>query len=434
MFADVGPLRVKPYRRLLAASAVTALGGQLTAVAVPLQVYEITGSSAYIGLAALLALTPMVAGALWGGAIADVVDRRRMLLVTSGGIALVSVLLCAQAFAGLRSAVLLMALIAVQQGMYGANAAVSGAVVPRLVPAELLTAANALQSSAFLIGAVAGPLAAGLLLSVTDIETLYLIDAVALCATLWAVWRLPPLPPLDGGGAPRRAGPRQILEGFRYLVGRRILLVAYLADFIALFFGMPSALFPQLARETFGDPPGGGTALGVLNASLAAGALLTGLLSGTFTRTRRHGVMVTVSVCVWGAAIAAFGLTRELWAASLTLAVAGAGLVLLGVFRKTILQAAAKDAMRGRLQGADIVVAAGGPRLADFAHGTAGAAAGTTWTITGGGLLAVVVMLLTAAAFPVLWRYRAGRPATEEVTDPPRRPADPPGPDRDRCP
>ncbi|PZG44590.1 hypothetical protein C1I98_16915 [Spongiactinospora gelatinilytica] len=111
-----------------------------------------------------------------------------------------------------------------------------------------------------------------------------------------------------------------------------------------------------------------------------------------------------------------------------------AGLVLLGVFRKTILQAAAKDAMRGLLQGADIVVAAGGPRLADFAHGTVGAVADTTWTITGGGLLAVIVMLVTAAAFPVLWRYRAGEPAAEEITDPPRRPADPPGPNRDRCP
>jgi MFS family permease len=192
---DVRPLRVAAFARLWAAGWVTAMGSQLTAVVVPLEIYGFSGSSAHVGLASLTGLVPMVAAALWGGAIADAVDRRRMLLITSAGIGVTSVLLWAQAAAGVRSIAVLLPLIAVQQAMFGANATVGGAVVPRLVPPGLLLAANALQSMSVWFAGIAGPLLAGVLMPLVGARMLFVFDAIAMCPTLWAIARLPALPP-----------------------------------------------------------------------------------------------------------------------------------------------------------------------------------------------------------------------------------------------
>lgn len=404
MLMDVRPLRAVGFRRLWGAGIVTGLGAQLTAVVVPLQLYGFTGSSAYVGLAGLVGFLPMAAAALWGGALADVRDRRRVLLVTTAGIGVTSLLLWAQAWADLRSVGVLLVLVGVQQALFGANAAVGRAVVPRLVPPESLTAANALQSTVVLSAGIAGPLLAGVLLPVVGARTLYLADAVAVGATVWAVWRLPPLPPVGVGfgGRRKRAGVREIADGFRFVARRQVLLVVYVADFAALFLGLPTALFPQLAEESFRASD-----IGVLYAALSAGGVLAGLFSGAFTRVDRHGAAVGVSVVVWGLALAGFGLSGSLVAASGWLLLAGGALLALGVFRRTVLQAAVPDGMRGRLQGIDTVVAAGGPRLGDLAHGMAGAAFGVTWAIVGGGLLTVAAALALLLLFPVLRRHRA---------------------------
>ncbi|WP_237742636.1 MFS transporter [Actinopolymorpha alba] len=405
---DTRPLRIPAYRRLWSSTIVTAVGSQLTAVAVPKQIYDLTGSSAYVGLSGLVALVPLVIFALWGGAIADAVDRRKLLLVTNSGIAVTSVLLWAQAATGQRSVWVLLGLLALQQACAGANQPARSAAIPRLVPAPLLPAANALGSTVFQLGSIIGPLLAGALIPLIGLSTLYLIDAVALTATIWAVWRLPPLPPLNG--APRRAGLRHVVEGFGYLATRRVLLVSFLADVIAMVLGMPRALFPQMAQQTFGDPPGGGAALGVLYAAIPVGAVLGGLFSGAFSRIRRHGVAVAGSVCVWGLAIIGFGLSPWLWLAAGFLAVAGVADLVSMVFRGTIMQTAATDEMRGRMQGVFTVVVAGGPRLADLLHGTAGAAVGTSLAVSGGGVLVVVAMLAAVVAFPIFARYRSPDP------------------------
>jgi Transmembrane secretion effector len=402
IFMDTEPLRDPDFRRLWGAGAVTALGAQLTAVAVPLQIYALTGSSAYVGLGALAGFVPMVVAALWGGVIADSADRRLVLLATNGGIWATSIMFWLQAAAGLRSVYLLLGLIAVQQALFGANAAASGAVVPRLVPAAVLPAANALQSTAMWTAGIAGPVLAGGLLPVTGSQPLYLADAVTMTATLWAVWRLPALPP--AAGVRRKAGPREIAAGLSLLAGSDVLLAAYLADFAALFLGLPYALFPQLAHEWFRPAD-----VGALYAAIPAGCVLAGLFSGTFTRIRRHGLAVTAAVCAWGAAIAAFGLTRSLPVAVCLLTLAGAALTVLSAFRKTLLQTVAADSVRGRLQGADTVIAAGGPRLAGFAHGAAAAAFGPASAVCGGGLLAITAMLALTVAYPPFRRYRAPR-------------------------
>ncbi|MGW7661376.1 MFS transporter [Streptomyces sp. NPDC054756] len=400
---DTRPLRRPAYRRLWSSTIVTAVGSQLTAVAVPKQVYDITGSSAWVGVASLAGLVPLTVFALWGGAIADSMDRRRLLLITNSGIAVTSVLFWLQAAAGLASVAVLMVLLALQQAFWGLNAPARNASIARLVPEDELAAANALGSTVMQTGQVVGPLLAGVLIPVVGLAELYLIDALALCVTVWAVYRLPALPPL--AAVRRRAGVREIAEGFRYISLHKVLLLSFLADIIAMVFGMPRALFPQLASETYGSYREG-LALGLLFAAIPIGAVAGGLFSGAFSRARRHGWMVIGSVVAWGLAVAAFGLSSSLWLAVVFLALAGVADMVSMVFRGAILLSAASDEMRGRMQGVFTVVVAGGPRLADVLHGTAGSAFGARTATTGGGLLVVVLMLGLAAAVPALRRYR----------------------------
>ncbi|WP_189857222.1 MFS transporter [Streptomyces poonensis] len=401
---DTRPLRRPAYRRLWTSTIVTAVGSQLTAVAVPKQIYDITGSSAWVGYASLAGLLPLMVFALWGGAIADTMDRRRLLLITNTGIAVTSLLFWVQAVAGLDSVPVLMVLLALQQAFFGLNSPARTASIARLVPAGELTAANALGSTVMQTGAVVGPMLAGALIPVVGLPELYLIDAVALCATLWAVYRLPPLPPLDST-VKRRAGWREVAAGFRYIGLHKVLLLSFLADIIAMVLGMPRALFPQLAAETYA-PYGEGLALGLLFAAIPVGAVLGGLFSGTFSRARRHGLMVIAAVVAWGVAVTGFGLSDSLWIAAAFLAVAGVADMVSMVFRGAILLSAATDEMRGRMQGVFTVVVAGGPRLADVLHGTAGSAFGPRAAVVGGGLLVVAATLLLATVTPALRRYR----------------------------
>lgn len=401
---DTRPLRRPAYRRLWASTIVTAVGSQLTAVAVPKQIYDITGSSAWVGYASLAALLPLVVFALWGGAVADSMDRRTLLLITNSGIAVVSLLFWVQAVTGLESVGVLMALLAAQQAFFGLNFPARTASIARLVPEDELPAANALGSTVSQTGLVAGPLLAGALIPVVGLPELYLLDAVALCVTVWAVYRLPALPPL-GGTSARRAGLREIAAGFRYIALHKVLLLSFLADIVAMVLGMPRALFPQLASETYASY-GEGLALGLLFAAIPVGAVAGGLFSGTFSRARRHGLMVIGAVVVWGVAITGFGLSTSLWIAVAFLVLAGVADMVSMVFRGAILLSAATDEMRGRMQGVFTVVVAGGPRLADVLHGTAGSAFGPRAAVTGGGLLVIVVMLTLATTVPALRRHR----------------------------
>ncbi|MER7114239.1 MFS transporter [Saccharomonospora azurea] len=403
--ADRRPLRIPAFRRLWVSSIVTALGSQLTAVAVPKQIYDITGSSAYVGLTGLFGLVPLLVFGLWGGAIADTVDRRVLLLVSNIGIALAALLLWAQAFVGLDSVWVVLALLSVNQAFFAINMPTRQAVVARVVPEHLLPSAAALTGTMATFGAVFGPMLAGALLPVVGLSTLYLVDTLALVAVLWAVWKLPPLPPLSG--KIRAAGLRDVLQGFRYLATQKVLLASFVVDVVAMVAGMPRALFPEMAERTFGDPPGGGTALGWLYAGIPLGALLLGLMSGWAHRIGRHGVAVAVSIGVWGLAMVGFGLAQSLWLAVFFLALGGVADMVSAIFRQAILQQATTDEMRGRMQGTFTVVVAGGPRLADMTHGWAAAAVGTSAATAGGGVLVVIGVVVAVALLPAFWRYRA---------------------------
>ena len=398
---DTRPLRHAPYRRLWTSSVVTAMGSQMTAVAVPFQIYQLTHSSGWVGIASFCGLVPLIVFGLWGGAVSDTMDRRTLMILTNIGVAVSSLALWVQAALHVDSVALLIVLLMVQQGMFGMNSPARSATIPRLVPAEELPAANALGGTVMSVGGLIGPMIGGALIPITGLSTLYLIDACGLTVTLWAVLRLPALPPLEH--APRRAGIGHVVEGFRAGVSNVLLAWSFGVDLIAMIFGMPRALFPQLADTTFA---GNHLALGWLYAAIPLGSVVGGLLSGSFSRLRRHGLMTIIAVTCWGLAIIGFGLSGNVTLAATFLALGGAADLMSMVFRQSILQTVVTDELRGRMQGVFTVVVAGGPRLADLLHGVAGAALGTRTAIVCGGVLVVIGMGLVAVLVPTYRNYR----------------------------
>ncbi|MFU8875391.1 MFS transporter [Micromonospora sp. SL4-19] len=421
---DRRPVGIPAYRRLWVASVIAAVGGSFSTLAIPAQLFTLTGSSATVGASAAVSLVALAVSALWGGTLADAMDRRRLLLVADGCLALTYAGLWAQAALDLRSVPALMALVACQGLSYGAIMTATGATVPRVVPADLLAAANGLNALVRYTGAIVGPLLAGALIPVVGLGTLYLLDTLALLVVAWSVFRLPPLPPqppvvsmltappetpspVGARAAPRRPMVGQLLDGFRYLFSRRLLVALIGVDLAAMVFGAPWALYPELAEREFGGAAGGGFQLGVLYASYPVGVFAVGLVSGVFTRARRHGALMASAAVVWGVTVVLLGLAPRLWLAAVALLAGGGANFVLSTFRRAISQANTDDALRGRIEGSMIVVTMGGPQIANVVHGVAGAAWGPRWAISVGGALTVVAVAGIIRAVPQLWRYDA---------------------------
>ncbi len=405
LLTDVAPLRVSAdYRRLWFGLTVSQLGQQMTAVALAIQVYAITRSSFAVGVVGICAFVPLVVFGLYGGAIADSMDRRRLALVASTGLWLLSIVLAAQALAGLRSVLLLYVVAALQAACYAVNNPARAAIIPRLLPPPLLPAANALSTASFNLGFTVGPLLGGVVIGWLGLGAAYLVDCVTFTAALYALWRLPPVPP---EGEVRRAGLQSVLEGLRYLRTRPNVLMTFLVDLCAMVLAQPRALFPAIAGGFYG---GGTRTVGLLAASPAIGSLVAVVFSGPLGRVRRQGLAILVCVVAYGAAVAAFGLTRTLWLGVVFLALSGAADMVSSVFRNTILQVATPDAMRGRLQGVFIVVVAGGPRLGDFTAGTIAAISTEAFAVVSGGCACMVAVGLLAARYRGFARYDAAAP------------------------
>lgn len=413
LLADLTPLRVSPaYRRLWASIGISNVGQQMTAVAVGLQVYDVTHSSFMVGLVGLFQLVPLVAFGLYGGALSDAHDRRLVGLLTSLGLWACSIAFLVQAMLGGSSVGLLYAIVAVQSGFFAVGTATRQAIIPRLVSAELLPAANALGTMTWGIGFTLGPMIGGFLVAASGtVASAYAADVLAFALLVWAMWRLPSLPPVLVDGQRTKAGWQSIREGFAFLRGKRNLQMTFYEDIIAMVFGMPRALFPAIAAQWYGGSVADmAMVLGLLSAAPAVGALASSVLSGSLGRVRWQGRAIVVSILVWGVAIAAFGLARWLPLALVFLAVAGAADNVSAVFRATILQSATPDAYRGRLQGVFTVVVAGGPRLGDVEAGAVAAVFGEAVSVVSGGIACVVLAGALATRIPSFWRYDAHHP------------------------
>jgi MFS family permease len=325
-----------------------------------------------------------------------------------------SVLLWLQSALELNNVWVVLCLLSFQQAFYAVNSPTRSAAIPRMIPGDQLPAANSLNMTVFQFGAIVGPLLAGVMLRWVDLSTLYMIDAITCVLPIWATFRLTPMP-LAFQQKTGQWGFAAVLDGFRYLAGNRVVLMSFVVDLIAMILGMPRALFPQMAHQSFGGPIEGGTTMALLAASMAVGAVAGGVFSGWLPRIRRQGLAVVVAVGVWGVAIAGFGVASWLahgsahtwlWIALVFLAIGGAADMVSSAFRQSILQQAASDELRGRLQGVFTVVVAGGPRLADALHGAAAAAVGTAVAATGGGVLVVIGVVVAALVVPAFVRYR----------------------------
>lgn len=426
LLVDITPLRVSPaYRRLWLGNTLAYVGTQLTLVAVSLEVFALTGSSFAVGLLGLAALVPLVVAGLYGGAIADRHDRRRVALTSSAVMWLTTVGIAAQAWAGFESVPVLYALVALHSGASGINQPTRGAIIPALVGLPLVPAANALNMMTFSVALMVGPVLGGVLVAAVGYAWTYSIDVVTFLAALYAVWRLPSLPPQRAETATAsgtRWGLASVVEGLRFLGSRPNLRMTFLADIVAMTTAFPRALLPAIGAVVLG---GGEAAVGVLLAAMAAGAFLAGLFSAPFTRLHAQGWGVYVSILVWGAAVAAFGgvvwwaqslpdgdprLTLAFALAALCMAVGGAADSLSGVFRGSILQSATPDHLRGRLQGVFVVVVAGGPRLGELITGGASVVLGEGPTLLAGGVLCMLGVTALMRWQPGFLRYDARNP------------------------
>lgn len=409
---DTTPLRNPHYRRLFWGVAATMLGQQMTLVAVPFQVYVLTGSSLLVGVTSVVALVPLVVFGLLGGAIADAMDRRRLMLITSVGAAVTSALLAVQALLpGGGNLALLWVLTACVSGFAAVNQPTRSAVIPAIVGPAGVPAANALAMTVRQVGVIVGPLLAGLLIGMGDLFLAYAVDALGFLAAAVLLRGLPPLPPAGVDGPLRlRAAVRGVGEGFAFLRTQPVLLMTFVVDIIAMMFAWPQAVFPELSQTRYAESP---NSLGWLFAGISIGALVSGLTSGWVSRVDRQGAVVLAAIAVWGVAIIGFGFAPTLWLAVLCLAVAGAGDMVSAVLRSSMLQLAAPDDMRGRMQGVFIVVVAGGPRLGDLRAGALASAASVSVAMVSGGVIVVVAMAVVALVVPSFWLFRASRSAQE---------------------
>jgi hypothetical protein len=394
LMMDISPLRQsRDFRYIYAGQLVSVLGTQLTAVAVPFQVYRLTRSSFDVGLVSLAQLFPLLACSLLGGSVIDAVDRRRLLIAVEIVMAVSSSGLALNADLG-PSLWPLFVFPAISAGLTGIDVPTRNTMIPNLVAGELITAATALFQALVQVGAIVGPAVGGLLLAGAGVRFVYWVDVSTFVISILAAAAMRPQPPTGTGPRP---GLRSIAEGFRFVQGRKAIQGTYLIDINAMVFGMPRALFPALAITTFG---GGAGVLGLLYAAPGAGALAGALTTGWVGRIRRQGLAVIVAVVIWGAAIAAFGLVRSLPVALVLLTVAGWADIISALFRNTIIQLSVPDRLRGRLLGLQMGVVQGGPRIGDMEAGSVATVFTNEISIVSGGVLCVLGALVLAHRLP----------------------------------
>lgn len=402
---DVTPLRTsRQFRLLWIGETVSDLGSRLTMVAVPFQVYQITRSSLAVGLLALCELIPLLVLSVVGGAIADRVERRRLLRVTYAVLPVFSVALAANAHLPHPRLWVLYAFATLSAGAYALYSPAVRSAPPLLFPKEELPAVFALTAVYYSFGSLVGLAVGGVLIATIGLAGTYVVDVGTFLVALGTLALMDPLPWV------KEEVPERFLdslrEGIRFLKGKPVLQSTFTFDLNAMIFGMPMALFPAVAAGL----GGGAKTVGLLYAAPYAGSLFITLFSGRAKHVRRQGQAVMASIVIWGAALVAFGLARSLWLAVLMLAVAGGADMWSGIFRTSIAQSVVPDAMRGRLSGIELAVVATGPALGDLEAGVVGTLVSVPFAIVSGGLACIAGVFVLGLLVPQFARYDARNP------------------------
>ena len=407
---DLTPLRVsRDFRLLFLGKSVSDFGDEIVAVAVPFQVYSITHSTLAVGLLGLCTLVPVLVSPILGGAMADAVERRRLMLTTHVLLTLMSLLMAFNASLSHPRLWPLYVFDTLAAGVYTFNRPAVSTWPARLLPIDLLPSSNALEAGFHTLAHIAAPLLAGALLVTIKPAGAFLVDAASFLAVIAAVWAMRPSPPAHD--APSLSW-QAIVDGFRFLKGKRNVQSVFAIDLNAMVFGFPEALFPAIAERLhrLHGGFGSGAVLGMLYAAPAAGAFLATAFSGGAKHVRLQGRAIMMAVVVWGAAIVAFGFSRTLWLSIATLAVAGAGDMVSGIFRMTILQSAVEDRIRGRLDGIGMAVWATGPSLGEFESGLVATFTSVPFAVISGGLLCIAGVGVLRLLVPGFARYDARDP------------------------
>lgn len=400
---DLSPMRHREFRLLFAGQLVTLLGTMITTVAVPYQVYRLTGSSLAVGLLGLAELAPTIGLAFVGGALADARERRGMVLLTELAAALSSLVLVVNALLSEPQLWVIYTMTAVQGGLYALQRPSLDALLPRIVPPAELAPAGALSTLRGTLGMLLGPAVAGVLIALIGLPATFAVDTLSFLLSAGAVGLMRAVPP---AASAERASLGRVLEGLRYARSRPELIGTYSVDMLAMFFGMPTALFPAIA-ESLGGP----AVLGLLFAAPALGGLLASLTSGWTRHVHRHGLAILLAASGWGVAIALFGLATSTLAALALLAVAGGADVVSGIFRMVIWNKTIPDELRGRLASIELLSYSSGPALSGIESGAVAAVFGVRTSVVSGGILCVLGCAVCAVLLPTFREYD-DRPAT----------------------
>jgi len=403
ILVDTTPLREsRDFRLLFTGQLISIIGTQLTVVAIPYQVYSMTHSSLQVGAISLAQLIPFLAGALSAGPIGDSVDKRRIMVWTAAAMTLTSAAMAVNAAAAHPSLAVLYVVSSLAAGLMGFSNTARMASVPGMVERRHLAAAAAMMQIVFQLGVIVGPALSGVLLGI-GLPLVYALDGVSFVVATVTSAMLRPIPPAEGVGG---LSPWQSTkEGLRYLRSRQALQGVYLIDVNAMVFGMPRALFPAMAGAVFG---GGTVALGFLYAAPGVGALIGAVTTGWVANLRRQGWAVIVAVCVWGAAIALFGLVDTLWVGLVLLAVAGWADVISAVLRNTMLQSSVPERFRSRMSSIQMAVVQGGPRVGDMESGAVATLTSVEFSVISGGLACIVGAAVIGALMPAFRHHVAG--------------------------
>jgi len=405
MLLDITPLRRhRDFRLLFAGQAISFVGSMITYVAIPYQVFELTRSSSMVGLIGVVELVPLLVAALWGGAYADAMERRRLLVSSELLMACASATLFVNASLPKPSVWLIFAIAAVMSVVNGFHRPTLEAMTQRLVEREELPATAALGSLKYNIGAIGGPALGGLLIAKLGIRTTFAIDVASYVISLLALSMMRPMPAAEGAERPSLRG---IVEGLRFAVTRPELLGTYIVDITAMTFAMPVALFPAMSVGF-----GGAGAVGWLYSAMSAGSLVMTLFSGWTSRVRRHGRAVVLAAAAWGLAIVALSFAPSLPAAVACLMLAGSADMVSGLFRMTIWNTTIPTGMRGRLAGVEMISYMSGPLLGNARAGWVASQSSVPFSILSGGMLCVAGVLLCAIGLPAFWRYDASQVET----------------------